>query len=283
MRRRLTRGQLLWARCLRSAGLRGREGEGRQRRAHTDTCLPDGPHAGSWGSSLWLLRSPGAGGPELCPEGWPLLLAGQSRRTPGRSGSRAGCRGPPLGILGGPRAPGAERVRRDGGVVGSPALGTRRALKKRGAPVDSEGCWAPPGPEVGVSPSCLLGTQGLYRAGMAERAEGEGPPALTLGGRAAPEGAQANSQPHHSRPGHPAPGATRACRRRMGTGGTQLWLQAGWWEWGRANICSSQRQQLSAVQSASPARPRRPRTQPAAICDREIGDTLGTRGPREGK
>lgn len=66
----------------------------------------------------------------------------------------------------------------------------------------------------------------------------------------------------------------------MGTGGTQLWLQAGWWEWGRASICSSQRQQLSAVQSASPARPWRPRTQPAAICDREIGDALGTREVR---
>lgn len=27
--------------------------------------------------------------------------------------------------------------------MGSPALGTRGALKKRGAPVDSEGCWLP--------------------------------------------------------------------------------------------------------------------------------------------
>lgn len=69
----------------------------------------------------------------------------------------------------------------------------------------------------------------------------------------------------------------------MGTGGTRLRLQAGWWAWGRASICLTQRQQLSAVQSASPARPDGPRTQPAAVCDREIGDALGTRGPREGR
>lgn len=189
-----------------------------------------------------------------------------------------------MGILGGPRAPGAERVRRDGGVVGSPALGTRGALKKRGAPVDSEGCWAPPGPEAGVSPSCLLGTQGLYQAGMAERAEGEGPLALTLGGDVRP--LKVPEQTVSRVTGGPATlrlGATQACGRRMGTGGTQLRLQAGWWEWGRASICLSQRQQLSAVQSTSPARPGRPRTQPTAICDREIGDALGARGHREGK
>ena len=69
----------------------------------------------------------------------------------------------------------------------------------------------------------------------------------------------------------------------MGAGGTRLRLQAGWWAWGLVSICLSQQQQLSAVQSTGPTRPRGPSTQPAAVCDPEIEDTLGARGHKEGR
>lgn len=69
----------------------------------------------------------------------------------------------------------------------------------------------------------------------------------------------------------------------MGARGTRLRLQAGWRAWGLVSICLLQRQQLSAVQSAGPTGPRGPSTQPAAVCDREIEDTLGARGHKEGR
>lgn len=69
----------------------------------------------------------------------------------------------------------------------------------------------------------------------------------------------------------------------MGAGGIRLRLQEGWQAWGWASICLSQWQHLSAVQSAGPARPRGPRTQPAAVCDQEIEAALGARGHREGR